>query len=567
MKVCDRIGMRIMMTGTTGLLVCASALAQNATAPDRSGPLTRQVLEVNEHGAFVRESYSDGRVMLDPSQGSISMVTTPRWIDADNGLLWSSPMVALGDDGAILMAGKGLNNESVTMYGTGSSTPVFDFSTVGSEAPIVDVADHAGVAASMIVVDQDQGQGYDFEATVHVWTTTSNGTPAWSYTYPRTLNYFGGGVAVSDNGQVILTWKADPNINMLRVEAFTRNGNSISSGLLGYDTNIHSRQTRLSDDGSRAYFNIGARAYIYDVASGTVEYEHNIGASFDSHALSGDGKRFAFGNFGFFRVYEEISQGNWSQVATRSVGGGTFVAQVDLNADGSRLGYTVQRYSPAYDHIEIGMYDVDNSTELFNTAYDAPGTSFQLSVRGCEIDDAGDYVAGCSWGDSFGATPEGFVYDAAGNATCELDSLGSAFFCDLDSAGDVFAMGTKGAHANEFGNGGDVYCSDAYEQDLHVTGFARAGQTVTLQVARTGSSAQIAVCRSLGSSNTPLGQSELNLNTLLQTIGPVSIPNGGLNRVVTIPNGLAGQIVHLQAGISGGQNPHLSNKVSVRIQP
>jgi hypothetical protein len=212
------------------------------------------------------------------------------------------------------------------------------------------------------------------------------------------------------------------------------------------------------------------------------------------------------------------------------------------------------------------MYDVNANSMMFNAPYDAPGTSFQLSARGCDIDANGDYVAGCSWGDSFGTTPEGFVYDSAGNVTAEIDTRGSANDCDLDAAGDVFAMGCKAVHANQSGNGGDVVCADAYEQDLHVTGFAKAGQQVTLRVARTGQQVQIAVCRSLGSSNTPLGRSELNLSTLIQTIGPVAIPNGGLNRLATIPNALAGQIVHLQAGITGGNN-HLTNKVSVRVQP
>lgn len=35
---------------------------------------------------------------------------------------------------------------------------------------------------------------------------------------------------------------------------------------------------------------------------------------------------------------------------------------------------------------------------------------------------------------------------------------------------------------------------------------------------------------------------------------------------ITVPGSLAGKIVHLQGGVTGG-NQHLTNKVSVRIQP
>jgi len=552
-------------TRTMRLAAAATLLA----AAGRAGAQveTAQFLETNEHGSFLRSTYRLPGVQpwVGDHEGRIAL-TTPRWVQDDGGLRWIPNEVSLGDDGAILFAGLGTNNQSLRLYGTGASQSVFDHTQTGSAGPFVAVADHAGVAAGMVVVDLDPGQEFAYEATVHVFSTTSSGTPAWSYAFPTTLNYFGGGVAISDDGSRILMWKADPHISKLRVETFDRQGNSISSGQLGYDANFHARQTRLSDDGRRAYFNILARSYIYDTTTGQMEYEHNIGASFDAHAFSGDGNRFAFGNFGYVRVFGETSPGVWSQLANYTTPSGTFVSRCALNRVGSRLGYLIQRYSPGYDQVSVGMYDVDAQSRLFEHLYDAAGTSNQLAASSCAIDDEGEYVSGSTWGDSFNATPEGFVFDAAGNATCEIDSRGSAMTSDMDAAGDVLAMGCKAVHANTFGNGGDVIVADAFPQELHVLGYARAGGTVELRVAQTGQRVQIAVCRELGNSNTPFGPSELNLNALLTTIGPITIPNGGLIRLIQIPGSLAGRIIHVQAGISGG-NPHLTNKVSVRIQP
>lgn len=558
-------------TGVVAGLAVGLALAVTSAQAAPPALDVAHRVETNADGSFIRTIYRSGgqEVMIDDLHGRIAL-TTPRWIQDDGGASWIPSEMSLGDDGAMLFTGLGLNNESLRMQGTGSSQEVFDFDALNSENPYVNMADHAGLAAGMVIFDLDPGSEYEFEATGHVFTTTSDGTPAWSYTFPTTLNYFGGGVAVSDNGSRVLMWKADPHINKCRIEAFDAQGNSISSGQIGYESNgnffFNSRQTRLSDDGSRAYFNIGTHIYIYDVATATVLNDLDMGASFDSHAFSGDGKRFAYGYFGYFRVWGETSPGAWTQIAQRSFSGGTFVARCALNKDGSRLGYLNQRYTPNYDHIDVGLYNVDAQAVLFEHAYDAPGTTLQMFAAGCAVDDKGEYVAGASWGDSLNVTPEGFVFDAAGNATCEVDSRGSAFAMDIDSAGDVYAMGTKAVHANSFGRGGDIIVADAYPQDLHVLGYARAGGTIELRVAQTGQRVQVAVCRSLGNSNTPFGPSELNLGTLLTTIGPINIPNGGLIRNLTIPGNFAGRIVHLQGGVTGG-NPHLTNKVSVRIQP
>jgi len=558
------------------VIAFASMVSLGAVISAQAGEkvLRADHVEVNSNGAFVVREFrnSTGRELgrITEADGFVNpqLVTSPRWDEADNGLAWICESVSLGDNGAAVMAGKGLNNESVTLYPTGDMQNIFNYDTLGSEYPQVDVADRAPVSAAYIVFDKDPGGDFDFEGSIHVFSNTGNGTPAWSYTFPRTLNYFGGGVALSDNGNVVLAWKADPNIQRLRIEAFKGDGTPISSGELfstsGSNTFFHSRQTRLSDDGSRAYFNIGTEVIIYNVTTGIEEFRTDAGASFDSHALSGDGKRFAYGGFGFFRVFEETSPGNWAQVASDFFTSGTYVARLDLNQDGSKLAYEVQRYSPAFDHIEVGLHDVVSNTRIFNTSYDAPGTANQLAAAGIKIDDLGEYIAGASWGDSFNSTPETFVFDSSGNATTEIDARGSAFDVDIDADGDVAASGHKAVHANEFGNGGDVITLDTFEQGLHILGYPQAGGSVNLQLDQPGNNIFVAVTLALNPLGNPV---EVDLTTKVALLGPFNVPNGGMTVPLNIPNipFVQGNQFHFQAGHKDGSA--LTNKVSTRVQP
>ncbi|TAH35949.1 MAG: hypothetical protein EYC70_11920 [Planctomycetota bacterium] len=551
------------------LLLPLLALAQGQQPMEVS-----QRMEVGPLGPEMVREYRSGGVTYTRAQGGhVNVVTTPRWVDPDNSTFWICNDVSIGNDGADVMAGKWLNNQRITLYPGGSASNVWDFPTPASEEPQVSVADHAGICAGMQIVDMDPTFNYDFEATVYVWDTAGNGTPLWSYTFPRTLNYFGGGVAVSDDGSVILAWKADPNILKLRVEAFMADGTPISSGQLsefdfGFDY-FHSRQTRLSDDGTRAYFNIGVHGNVYDIASATVIQDQYIGGSFDSHAFSGDGKSYAFGFFGYFQVWRETSPGVWTMQSNPAIPGSTYVGWLDLNTDGSRCAYTVQRYSPSYDHIETGLYDVTNNVDFFRTPLDAPGTIYQLVTYGVDTDDAGDYVAGASWGDSGNVTPECYVYDSAGNLTASYDGSGSAFTTAIDAAGNVSAFGTKDVHANVGGNGGEVVCLDPTEQELHILGRPTLGGMVNVTVADTGNSVQLGVATALGSTMTPFGVSELDGSTILDVLGPFSIPPGGLNANLGVPPkpGLAGRTVHVQGGIKGGGGGHLTNRVSLQLLP
>lgn len=526
---------------------------------------TSQFMEVTPQGAFVRTG--QGSIGAQELGAKQQMVTSSRWQNLDGGLAWIGYGTDIGDNGGVVLASRGLNNEGVSLTTSFSSNELFFDDMLGSETPQVAVADRAPFAAAMEIHDMDPSSNYDYEATVHFYSTLGNGTPSWSYVFPRTLNYFGGGVAVSDDAKIVLAWKADPNTGNLLIEAFDQLGNMVSSGTLNDGSNFHARQARLSSDGSRAYFFIGTSAYIYDVFAASQIHSHYIGASFDSHAFSGDGKTFAYGTFGSLSVYRDSGAG-WSHVHTQSMGGG-YVARLDLDADGNRLGYLNQQYSPAMDRIDVGMIDLDTNTLMWSDSMSAAGTAYQMAASGIELNDDGDVLVGCSWGDSLNATPEAFAYDEAGNMTASIDLPGSAFGVGVGPDGEVAAAGSKAVHANTFGNGGATTCFDTFEQNFHLDGVTQQGNIVSLMYLVTPNYATMGFSAGLSPSPTVLGVFDIDLNALLHSQTFMVPPGSGVVpvSVPTAPS-LAGQTVHIQGYQTYGPGNHVMTvKASTRIYP
>lgn len=512
-------------------------------------------------GAFERQTVNANHGRKARSHRS-ALVNAPRWQVLDLGALWIGGPVDIGDHGASVFASHYLNSEGLAMHATGSATPVFEHSTVGSETPQVAVADRAPFAVSMVV--RDLG-GANFEAVVEGYTTFEGGAPTFQYTFPASGGTTAGGVATSDDGDVVLAWKSNANTAMLEIEAFDRNGNSISSGSIQSNGSYGSRQTRLSDDGSRAYFFVGTHVHIYDVATATVIHTHNVGASFDSHAFSGDGRSFAYGTFGSLSVYQEQA-GSWVLRHRETFAGSTYIGFLDLDQDGDRCAFQLQRYSPAYDHIETGLIDVDAGQVLWNDSFDAPGTSVQLVCSGVKTDDAGEVVVSSNWGDSLNLTPEVAAWDASGQRQTEIDLSGSAFSLDLGPDGEIWAAGSKSVHANLFGNGGAITAGDPAEQILHVLGVPRSGGQVQLQIADGWSRARVGISTQLGVSNTAFGATDIDLNFLFGELR-LPVPSGGLDLGLQIPPrpSLWGAPLHVQAVVRNAAGVAITNKVSTRV--
>lgn len=524
--------------------------------------LQSTVVEVRPEGAFYANQTNDGLFHTPASQNQ-ALVSGPRWQVDDLGLAWIGYGAAVGDSGASAMASLELNNESVSVWATGSNSPIFDYPTFGAFAMKVDIADRDNTAAAL--VSNDLG-GSNFQSTLSVWDSAGNGTPDWSATLPATGNVYSSMVGVNDKGTRIVAAASNSN-GTINIRVFDRAGSILSTWDLPTTANL--RFGAIDDGGDRLYVGyFNGVAEIYDLDTGVSIHTLNIGATFDAHAISGDGKTVAYGSFGGLTVVQETSPGVWNQVAYRSNPSSSYLARTALNTDGSRAAFQIQRYSPAYDHIEAGIMDVTTGLDLSHQSMDAPGTAYQLNCSGVDINDAGDVMAAASWGDSLNATPEIFSMDDQGNLLSSIDLTGSAFSIDLDADGDVIFAGSKAVHANTFGNGGSMTCIDADDQNLHLLGYPQLGGSLTVESPDGASALSFSICSSLGNSPTPFGISELNLATEITRNGPNTIPAGGLSMPLPIPTraSFSGMLLHVQ-GVRFSAATELTNKVSIRLLP
>jgi hypothetical protein len=373
-------------------------------------------------------------------------------------------------------------------------------------------------------------------------------------------------VAVSDNGNRIVA-AASNTTGFLHVRVWDRSGAALGSWDIAAAANL--RYGAIDDAGERLYAALyNGTALIYDLNTGALLHTQNIGASFDSHAISGDGKTIAYGTFSGIYVVQETSPGVWSQVAFRSNPSASYTGRVALNQDGSRAGFAMQRYSPAADYFEAGILDVSTGSDLNLQVFSAPGSAYQLNPSGLAMSDAGDVMVGGSWGDSLNATPEVFSMDDQGNLLGSVDLPGSVFAIDMDADGDVVLAGSKAVHANTFGNGGAMTCIDAADQTLHMSGYPQQGGFLNVESPAGANALTFSVTTSLGNSMTPFGMSELDISTELTRMGPNTIPTGGMSIPLSIPTraSLAGLLIHVQ-GVRFGAINELTNKVSIRLLP
>ncbi len=539
---------------------CLLLLATPAQQPAQSS----QRLEVRPEGAFWIAASGNGPAPHSLS-GPASVQTAPRWENNHAGLAWIGMSAAAGDNGALLAGGKELNNEAASFYAGGSGIPLFSVGLLGAEKVRVAASARSPLAATLV---HTSVAANNYQATASAYDTTGSGTPLWTHVFPAGGGVIAGEVMVNESGTrvVAVSGSVLAAVNMIRV--FDAAGALLTS--VDSPTAAYVRQARLSADGGRLYLGLyNGTVQIWNTVSGALLLTWNIGSTFDSHSLSGDGATFAYGDFGGLHVVRETSPGAWNQIAFLPVSaGGQYLATADLDADGSHAAFQQQRYTPAYDHIEVGLFDVAANAAVWSGAHNAPGTIWQLVCSGVQISEDGSEVVGCSWGDSLNATPEVFGYDAAGNLAMSLHTPGSAFALALDEDGDVAIVGTKAVHANVSGNGGSLFCIEPYEPTLRLLGVPQLGGTLTLTTPDGANSAGFGFCAQLGASSTPYGTMEVLLSSLIASLGPVPVPPGGLvlNLSVPVSPALAGIAVHVQ-GVRFAAGGTITNKVSLRILP
>jgi hypothetical protein len=434
---------------TTGLFL--SVLSSPVSAQHPAAGSSRALrLEVTPAGAFCREVPS----ATPHDQGGPGNFTPAGsiWTHTDGGLAWIGNAVSIGNFGSEVFAEYELNNEAAQLFSCYDTNPPAAIWTDNS--PLGSNDHHVASAESTItkIALHTTGSG---SIVLNKYTTHSS-TPDWTYTFPFTTTGGGTNCAISRDGQTIVAVASNPG-GTADIAVFSPSSNVPSSYTpIAIGAGNAVRGFDLSADGSTLYFSSAATptAYVFDIATHAVVFFTSIGASFDSHAISGDGSVFAFGNFNAMTVYHKVG-GAYVYAFTRPLGGATYCAQIDISDDGSTIAYGWYFYSPGLvDQVEA--IDVPSQTVIMTDVITGAG-GYQNLLSAVSISADGRRFAVGLWGDQNGQAAEMRLYARNQNAPLGTVNLpGSVFGIQISADGQRMVAGSKAVHANVFGNGGRI---------------------------------------------------------------------------------------------------------------
>jgi hypothetical protein len=456
---------RFVVTALSLLVITPTLVAQ--------GPAARTYETVTPEGAFTVEEVLPGD-HASPASSNKNSSLGLFWDHPDGGLAWMGRSVSVGNRGTQVCSLHELNNERVQLFSAFDDdppTPIWTDATIdGSDPLTVSSSSRGHYHVAMYWLNSKLNvHGYD----------SSSGTPLWTWTFSAgTAN--GGNVALDRDGTTVAIAVHESTAGEIHLyfldpatglEQFTPHYSQPFGGLRGFD---------FSADASTLYIHDGGSSVdIFDVASQSVAFSTTTNGSFDSHCISGDGTGFAFGGFGSVKIWE-FDGISWSS-STISTGSGNYADEMDFSDDGLTLGFGVTQYSPAYNKVQAYILDVPSKTVVSHAIWTSSGT-YQDVCSGASISKDGRYFAFGHWGDDLAANDEVYILERGSDIPVgSIDMRGSAFSVDIAADGQVTASCGKAVHANEYGNGGDVYCWDLGDEDLVIKGRPHIGQAIQIE--------------------------------------------------------------------------------------
>lgn len=543
------------------LLTTIPSSSYGAMENDNLSIMTR--IEVDPSGAFTRSTLRNGNesLFINQSTGEISLSNpNVQWIIDDGDLNYIPTRVALGARGSQAFYGCYLNNERTRLFATTTtsalSAPVWDdaglFEAHGDIE--VDASDdgNAYVALAQFPIEGDVTRR---EVVVFKYTSDSS-TPDWTYIFPDTINS-GARVRMNRDGSYIAAAMSNNNTGTLEIAFFdSESGTPVFTDSFAAD---FIRGFDMTDDGSLLYINVGTMIHIYDTATQSIIYSVNAGASFDSHTLSGDGTRFAFGGFNFVKCYQ------WNGTTYEfqfqySLGGSVYCARCDLSGDASTLAAAFYYYSPG---LNFKVISIDATSGITNFEADFTGSgSLQNAPQQIVTSKDGSRIVYGGFGDQYNTNPEVMVFEGSATPVASIDTRGSVFDVDISHDGVFVASGSKSIHANQMGNGGDQACLYMGGQDLYLDDVPALMNTVTFNVEGTPGE-EVLLAGSLFEVEipTPFGILVIDRDNYFE-LGTGIVPESGLLELdVFVPNreSLIGRKIVTQALLRGGTSPHLTN--------
>ena len=504
-----------------------------------------------------------------------------RWVVEDGFENWVPDSVSIGDDGATVFAGLYINTPGLRLYSAGSPDPVFvtlpDVG-LGVLQTQVAVAESAPLAVSLTTHDQQQVfQDPDILAVVRAYDPAGTGEPLWEHVLPESDTNTEPGIAVSDQGEVVVSWWSVEDLGGMLVTAWDGGGVQISQGVIpNPNGSLWPLDFELSRDGSTAMFSLPliGKTVLWDVRSGTQLASVPDGGTFTGSAMSGDGRRvggvrWEAGTY-WMRVWELDAQDQPVVIFERSFPDSIRVTELAMDLDGSRLAWCVQEINPS-DAFTLVLHELDSDVELFARTFAAPNTSLGLWLSQLRLDDTGETVATTNWGDSLDLQPEVIVLDDAGEVLVTADTAGSGLHLDLSRDGELLFAGAKGTHASILGSGGELLVIETRARALRLDGKPELGATLPLGVHADPAFGRALILASDGLLSEPFRGLRLDPTNGLRLVGDHGLSNGVFETGFRLPDAriLAGTSLHLQGVLFASDLSirTVTNTVSLRFLP
>lgn len=276
--------------------------------------------------------------------------------------------------------------------------------------------------------------------------------PEWTYTFSeeyRSSDY--AGVKVSRDGSTVAAMAVNPDSpGTSTLHVFEGATGAIRSTwtFAGYAGPID-----LDDTGSLCLVTQGSSGRLIRTSDGVQTFSAPGSGGGSRHKISGDGQTLVLGGFSF-----QAYRWNGSTYALRI----NFTAPTSwfgwgaaVSRDGLTVGAMSHDYASGYLNTATRIWDIQTQALLGTYPTTGSGT-LQDSISGGVLSDDGSIFAVSSWGAADNNHPEVMVFNRNVELIGSVDTRGSVFSLDMTGSGLHVVSGNKGAHANTFGNGGDV---------------------------------------------------------------------------------------------------------------
>ncbi len=399
------------------------------------------------------------------------------WSQSDAGQGWVGQTVALGQNGTLAFTEFDSAADRAQLISCLDVVPLAplwnDPQVWTSQDARVDASADSGVFVSCRQIPVSGITG-PRNGIVSKYTAASQLGPDWEYTFPF-AGYGPVRALVSRDGRRIVAGMLDPTAN-LRLAIFDS-----LSGVPTYTTTLpcgpQLRALLLSDDGSTLYWASGSSANVWDIATHTTIASYLLFTSLDCHAISGNGRVFAFGGFNTVDIYERQGSGGFAHTHQMYVPGQAVCGKIDISYDGSTLvaGFNLWDFNLG---VVIEALDLPSKHVLMSDVQTGAGT-LQNVVSDIAMSDDGARFAVGLWGDQAGLVPELLLYERDQDSPVQtFDYPGSVYSLDMSPNGRRVLVGTKAVHANTYAGGGTVDLHRFGAEDFVAHGIPSLGDKV-----------------------------------------------------------------------------------------